>query len=255
MATGFLVDIQTGYPIMLTESTILTALRTGATSAVATKYLANKRSKILGIIGNGVQAMPYLHAISLIRDIEKVYAYDTDEKASKSFKNSAQKLANKVSEVKISDAKIASRESDILVTVTNKGVDGIPIVFDNWIREGTHINAVGGCVANQVELEKSLLERGKVVVDFRDQAINEGESQQLPERMIYSDLSDIVSYRRESRVKEDEVTIFDSVGFAMEDLQMLKIVYELAVSQGVGKRVNIAARPNCSKDLYESYFL
>ena len=86
MATGLLVDVQTGFPIMLTELTILTALRTGATSAIATKYLANKRSKIVGIIGNGAQALPQLHAISLVRNFRKVLAYDIDDKASESFR-------------------------------------------------------------------------------------------------------------------------------------------------------------------------
>lgn len=255
MATGLLLDIQTGYPIMLTESAILTALRTGATSAVATKYLANKKSKIVGIIGNGAEALAQLHAISLVKNIEKVYAYDIDENASKSFRSSAEKLLCGTTEVRISDAKTTSSESDVLVAVTSNGLNAPPVVYECWIRDGTHINAVGGCVANQVELEKSLLDKAKVVVDFRDQAICEGESQQLAQDGIFADLSEIVSKNKNSRIREDEVTVFDSVGFAMEDLQTYKLIYELAIGEGVGKIVNIAARPKHSKNLYESYFL
>jgi ornithine cyclodeaminase/alanine dehydrogenase-like protein (mu-crystallin family) len=255
LATGLLLDVQTGYPIMVTESAILTALRTGITSAIATKYLANKKSGIVGIIGNGAQALAQLHAISLIRNIEKVHAYDIDENASKSFRSSAEKLLNGTGEVIISDAKTTSSESDVLISVTSNGINAPPVVYESWIRNGTHINAVGGCVANQIELEKSLLDRAKVVVDFRDQAIYEGESQQLAKEQIYADLSEIVSQNKDSRIGEDEVTVFDSVGFAMEDLQTLKLVYDLAIDEGVGKIVNISARPRFSKNLYESYFL
>jgi ornithine cyclodeaminase/alanine dehydrogenase-like protein (mu-crystallin family) len=105
---------------MLTQSTILTALRTGTVSAIATKYLARKNSQTIGIIGNGAQALPQLHAISLIRDIKRVYAYDIDEKASKSFKKGAEKLLKGLEISIVVDAEIASRESDILVTVTCK---------------------------------------------------------------------------------------------------------------------------------------
>ncbi|MGC1932566.1 MAG: hypothetical protein WA667_26630 [Candidatus Nitrosopolaris sp.] len=112
-------------------------------------------------------------------------------------------------------------ESDILVTVTCKEKNTSPIVYNEWIHDGTHINAVGGDSPNKVELEKSLLERAKVIVDFIDQAVYECESQQIPSDKIYGDLSEIVTHKKIGRIK-DEVTIFDSVGFAMEDLQVYK---------------------------------
>lgn len=252
---GILLDVRTGEPKLVCEATLLTALRTAISSAIATKYLARERSKILGIIGNGSQAIPHLHAISLIRNINEVYAYDIDEKATKSFKRSAEKLLNGKAEVKMADAETTSTKSDILVTITNNEVKSMPVVYNNWIREGTHINAVGGCLANQIELEKSLLERAKVIVDFKDQALYEGESQQLPKQKIYADLSDIIANNKQARVKEDEVTIFDSVGFAIEDLQAIKLIYRLSISEGVGKSVNIVTKPKYSKNLYQSYFL
>jgi alanine dehydrogenase len=255
MATGVLSDVQTGYPIMITESTILTALRTGATSAIATKYLANKKSKVVGIIGNGAQALPQLHALSLIMEIERVYAHDTDHEASKLFKFSAEKLLNGKADIRVTDAKTTSSESDVVVAVTSNGLNSTPVIYENWIRNGTHINAVGGSVANQVELEKSLLDKAKVIVDFRDQAIYEGESQQIAKEQIYADLSEIVTRNKASCIGDHDITVFDSVGFAMEDLQAFKLVYDLAISQRVGKIVDIAARPTFSKNLYESYFL
>ncbi len=92
IASGLLVDGLTGFPIMITESTILTALRTGIASGIATKYLAKRDSKTIGIIGNGAQALPQIHSICLVRDIKRVYAYDIDFDASKSFKNTAEKI-------------------------------------------------------------------------------------------------------------------------------------------------------------------
>ena len=255
MATGVLSDVQTGYPIMITESTILTALRTAATSAIATKYLASKKSRTLGIIGNGAQALPQLHALSLIMEIEKVYANDIDHEASKSFKISAEKLLNGKAEIRVTDAETTFSQSDVVVSVTSNELNSTPVIYENWIRNGTHINAVGGSVANQIELQKSLLDKAKVIVDFRDQAIYEGETQQLAREQIYADLSEIVTCNKASCFDEHDITVFDSVGFAMEDLQAFKLVYDLAISERVGKIVDIAGHPTFSKNLYESYFL
>jgi ornithine cyclodeaminase/alanine dehydrogenase-like protein (mu-crystallin family) len=255
IASGLLVDGLTGFPMMITESTILTAMRTGIASAIATKYLARRGSKTIGIIGNGAQALPQIHAISLVRDIKKVYAYDTDFEASKSFKRTTERLFKDLEITVASNPKSICCESDILVTATCKEKNTPPMVYNEWIYDGTHINAVGGDSPNKVELEKSLLERAKVIVDFMDQAVYEGESQQISRDKIYGDLAEIVTRIKIGRIKDDEVTIFDSVGFAMEDLQVYKLVYELAIKEGIGRRVNIASRPKYSKSIYDSYFL
>ncbi|PWU78894.1 MAG: hypothetical protein DLM72_20230 [Candidatus Nitrosopolaris wilkensis] len=255
IASGLLVDGRTGFPIMITESTILTAIRTGIASAIATKYLAKKGSSIIGIIGNGAQALPQLHSISLVRNIRGVYAYDTDFDSSKSFMRTAGRIFNNLDITIASNSESVCSDSDILVTVTCKEKNTSPIVYDKWIRDGIHINAVGGDSPNKIELEKSLLERAKVVVDFMDQAVYEGESQQISTDKIFGDLSEIVTNRKVGRINDNEVTIFDSVGFAMEDLQVYKLVFDLAIKERVGKRVNIASRPKFSKNIYESYFL
>ena len=255
MATGILVDVKTGYPVLLLESTILSALRTAATSAIATKYLANKGGKNLGIIGNGAQAMPHLHAISLIADIKQVRVFDIENRAAKSFKTTAEKLLRGRAEVILCDAEATCMQSDILVTLTNPEINGTPVVFSSWVREGAHINAVGACAANQGELEKRLLNKAKIVVDFKDQAIHEGEIQKLSKRKICADLSDVIVHHKQPRRNESEITIFDSVGFAMQDLQTFRLIYELSTNEKVGKLVNISAKPTYSKNLYQSYFL
>jgi len=251
IACGVLVDGETGFPLLLTESTILTALRTGTASAIATKYLARKDSHTVGVIGNGAQSIPQLHAVSLVRDIRKVYAYDTDRDASISFKKTVEKMFG--IEVIIADEEVTSRESDILITVTCKEKNTPPVVLSKWVKNGTHINAVGGDSPNKVELEKSLIERSKLVVDFKDQAVYEGEAQQVSQDRIHSDLAHVVS-NNITRL-DNEVTIFDSVGFAMEDLVTYKMIYDLAIKEKVGKRINIASRPKFIKNLYESYFV
>jgi ornithine cyclodeaminase/alanine dehydrogenase-like protein (mu-crystallin family) len=230
----------------------LTALRTGTASAIATKYLSRKDSNSVGVIGNGAQSIPQLHALSLVRDIKTVYAYDTDKAATESFKKTVEKLLGV--KVRVTDEEIVSRQSDVIVTVTCKERNTPPVVYNKWVANGVHINAVGGDSPNKVELEKSLVERSKLVVDFRDQAVYEGEAQQVSKDKIYADLAEIVTNQKDFR-NDNEVTIFDSVGFAMEDLVTYKMIYKLATEQKIGKRINIASKPKYIKNIYESYFV
>lgn len=255
IASGILVDGETGYPLMITGSTILTALRTGVASAIATKYLSREDdSNTLGIIGNGAQSLPQLHAISLIHNIKKVYVYDLDFNASVSFKKSAENICKDL-EVNISsNSQEVCSKSDILVTATCKDKNTLPIIYDKWIEDGKHINAIGGDSPNKIELEKSLLERSKIVVDFKDQAVYEGEVQQISDGKIYANLPEIVAGQKSGRINNDEITIFDSVGFAMEDLQVYKLIYQLAIKEKIGKRIDITSIPKYSKNIYQSFF-
>lgn len=145
-------------------------------------------------------------------------------------------------------------KSDIFVTATCKDKNNSPIVYDKWIEDGTHINAIGGDASNKIELEKSLLERSKIVVDFKDQAVYEGEVQQIFDGKIYASLSEIVAGQKSGRRNNDEITIFDSVGFAMEDLQVYRLIYELAIKEEIGKRIDITSIPKNSKNIYQSFF-
>lgn len=249
---GALIDGKNGYPVLLTESTILTALRTAAASAVATKYLANN-AEIFGIIGAGVQAIPQTHALSLVSNFSEVQVFDLNPCASAQFKKSASKLGLDTTVAECASS--LCEKADILTTVTCKKRDGIPIVFNSWIKEGMHINAVGGDSPGKFELEKSLLLRSKVVVDFYDQALVEGESQQLKKEETYGHLGEILSRTKAGRINNQEITIFDSTGFAMEDLVTYKFIHELALEFRIGKKIDIIGNPKNSFDLYESYFL
>lgn len=251
---GALIDGRNGYPVLLTESTIVTALRTAAASAVATKYLAGKAAdapQTFGIIGAGAQAIPQMHALSRVAKFSKVFVSDLSLASCEQFKKSASRLGF---DVEITDAKNLCEKCDLITTVTCKKRDNTPVIFDNWIGSGTHINAVGGDSPGKFELEKSLLLRSKVVVDFYPQALVEGETQQISKEQTYCDLGEIVSGRRKGRECKDEITIFDSTGFAMEDLVTYNLLYELAGKFKFGKTIDIIARPGNPKDLYESYF-
>lgn len=256
IANGILVDGETGYPLMMTGSTVLTALRTGVASAIATKYLSNNNDKSIGIIGNGAQSLPQLHAISLVRNIESVHIYDIHKQASESFKESAENLSRNIgTDINIhTNPKDVCLHSDIIVTATCKDKYTIPIVKNEWITEGTHINAIGGDSPNKVELDKQLIDRSKLIVDFIDQAIYEGEAQQTNQEKIYSDLAGIVAGFFKGRENEKQITIFDSVGFAMEDLQVYKLVYQMAIKENIGNMVDITSTPKYSKNIYKSYF-
>jgi len=254
IANGILIDGKTGYPLMIAGSTLLTALRTGVASAIATKHLAKKEFSRLGIIGNGVQSIPHLHAISLVREPENVFIYDTDYSASLSFKKSASNLFKNMNIEILSNSKEVCDNSDVLVTATCKHKNTTPIVYNEWIKDGCHINAVGGDSPDKIELEKPLMERSKVIVDFCDQAVYEGESQQLHKSKIYADLSEIITGQKKGREHKDEITIFDSVGFAMEDLQVYKLIYELAINENIGNQLNISSIPQNSKNIYQSFF-
>ena len=249
---GALIDGKNGYPVLLLESTLLTALRTAAASAVAAKYLANK-AEIFGIIGAGVQAIPQTHALSLVFRFSRVLVYDLNPKASEQFVKTASKLGLDANIAE--NAESLCKKANLITTVTCKKRDGIPIVFNSWIKEGMHINAVGGDSPGKFELEKSLLLRSKVVVDFYDQALVEGESQQLKKEETYGHLGEIISGSKKGRSNVQEITVFDSTGFAMEDLVTYKLIYELAQELNIGKRIDIIGRPTNSFDLYESYFL
>ncbi|MDR4492367.1 MAG: hypothetical protein MRJ97_15835 [Candidatus Nitrosocosmicus sp.] len=181
--------------------------------------------------------------------------YDTDEQASKSFKKSAENLFGRYLDIQIITNPLdVCLHSDIIVTATCKDKYTTPVVKNEWVSEGTHINAIGGDSPNKVELEKSLIERSKVIVDFIDQAVYEGESQQIQKNQIHSDLSNIVAGLSNGRDNERQITIFDSVGFAMEDLQVYKLVYEMAIKENIGNMVNITSIPKYSKNIYKSYF-
>lgn len=235
LAHLILLDRRSGYPIAFIEDTLITALRTGAASAVATKYLANLKSENVGIIGAGVQAYTQLHAMALILlNLKRAYVYDKDFNKSKKFVSEYKKLGICGSDLEFSicsSPQEVCQKSEVIITSTTKSNEEEPVVKSSWVRPGTHINAIGTDIPkpnSYTEIEIKLLKNAKVVVDYAKQALKEGESQNLTGKEIYAELGEIVSGKKSGRTNAEEITIFDSTGVAFQDFVSLKPFLEHA---------------------------
>jgi len=246
-ALGVLVEVETGYPAMVADATLLTALRTGAASAVATKYLARGDSRTLGIIGTGAQSEFLCLAISRVVPIERIVYYDIDPAAMAKFERNMRCFGFEL--VPAGSGREVAEGADVLVTATAARGRQV-VVEDSWLRPGTHINAVGGDAPGKTELDPRILRRAKVVVELAEQALVEGEVQNVGREAIYAELWEVVSGLKPGRVSGDEITVFDSVGIAVEDLVALTYLYELAVERGCGRGLRILPSPPNPKDLF-----
>lgn len=237
MAVYVLNDASNGFPLAIMDATYITSLRTGAGGGVAMKFLARKNSKVFGFIGCGKQAIFQLLAAKEIFDLELVKAFDISERASREFKEFCEK--NGVECILTSPKEVC--DCDVLITTTPSRK---PVVKNEWIREGTHINAIGADAPGKQELEVEILKRAKIVVDDLEQALHGGEvnvahSMGLIRREdIYATLGEVVSGIKKGREGE-EVTIFDSTGLAIQDIAVARIVYEKAVEKGLGMRIEL----------------
>ncbi len=212
-ALGVLVDAKSGYPLMITESTLLTALRTAATTALATKYLARRKSKNLGIIGAGAQSEFQCLGAMAVLDIERIYYFDLDSAAMEKFALNMQGFGVDLIECKSACEVVGN--SDVLITATaSKGAN--KVVLADWVKEGTHINAIGGDCPGKTELDPKILERAKIVVEYLTQTKIEGEIQNLQNRQdVYAELWELASGVKKGRENSEEITLFDSVGLRL----------------------------------------
>jgi alanine dehydrogenase len=237
MAVFILNDPKNGFPLAIMDATFLTSLRTGAAGGVAAKHLARENSKVFGFIGCGKQAIFQLLAIKEIFDIELVKAYDISEKAELAFKEFCKKEGV---DCRITNAKDAC-DCDVLITTTSSTS---PVVKKDWIKEGTHINAIGADAPGKQELEIEILKKSKIVVDDLEQALHGGEVNVahslgiIRRENIYATLGEIVAGIKKGR-EGNEITIFDSTGLAIQDLAVAKIVYEKAVKKDLGMKIEL----------------
>ncbi len=250
VATGQLCRIDTGYPVMFSEMTILTALRTAGTSALATDLMARKNAKVMAIIGTGAQSEFQVKGIQLVRDITEVRYYDIDEKAMDKFEKNLQESGLKLTRCK--DAEEAVKGADI-VTVVTACKANVDVIKNDWIKEGVHINALGGDTVDKTEIEKSILSRAQVVVEYFDQSFVEGEIQKFSEdearQLVKAELYELVNGAKMGRENDTQITLFDSVGIALEDYSVLRLTYELAEKYGIGEELDMIPNVKDPKDL------
>ncbi|MGD1805294.1 ornithine cyclodeaminase family protein [Dapis sp. BLCC M126] len=232
-------DTTSGHLIGLMDATFITALRTGAASAVASQLMAIPNSKIIGLIGCGAQAVSQLHALSRIFDFEQVLIYDIDSAASNSFETRVSCLNLKNVEVKETPLEKLVTLADILCTATSVKIGEGPVFQDNSLKPWIHINAVGSDFPGKTELPQSLLQKSFVCPDFRTQALKEGECQQLNPEDIKLELYQLIQKQEQYRDIQDRQTVFDSTGWALEDRVAMNIFLDYAQELDVGTLVQL----------------
>ncbi len=228
MAIIILCDPNTGRPLAIMDGTHITSMRTGAAGGVAVKYLARKDSSVIGMIGAGIQAKTQLLAISeVVAKIEEVKVFDVQKDASLEY---AEEMGTELNiNIHQVESIVEATEADIVVTTTPSRR---PVVRKEYIRPGTHINAIGADAKGKQELEGELLQKAKIIVDDIKQTSNSGEiNVSLSEGVIkvedvYGTLGEIVGNMKRGRENDEEITIFDSTGLAIQDIICAKLVYE-----------------------------
>ena len=222
-------DPETGYPLAIMDATDITAYRTGATAAIAARYLARQDATTLGIIGAGRQAYTQILAHAELFDLKSIRVFDRS-------KVNGERLINSLPGYPLKGCDIEeAAASDIVCTLTPSR---LPVLKKEWVRPGTHINAIGADAAGKEELEPALLKEARVVVDDLKQASAAGEINVPISRgffaidEVYATLGEIVAGKKVGRTGKDEITIFDSTGVAIEDVATAKLVYEKAVQAG-----------------------
>ncbi len=248
MAFGVLADVATGYPLMLSELTLTTALRTAATSAMAARALARKDSRRMALVGNGAQSEFQALAFHTLLGINELSVYDTDPAATdKLLHHLSAWPALRVRRARsVADAVAGA---DIVTTVTADKTRAA-VLRPEMIEPGMHINGVGGDCPGKTELHPDVLRRASVFVEFEPQTRVEGDIQQLDASFPVTELWRVLAGRAPGRQRAGEVTVFDSVGFALEDYSALRHVYRLALEQGVGQDIQLVPEAVDPKDLF-----
>lgn len=249
MAFGALADVATGLPTVLSELTITTAIRTAATSVMAAKVLARKDARTMALIGNGAQSEFQAIAFHHLLGIEEVRLFDVDAAATAKLAANLAAAVPQLRVVRSASTREAVRGADIVTTVTADKTNAI-IIDADMIEPGMHINGVGGDCPGKTELAAGVLERASVFVEFEPQSRIEGELQQMPAEFTVTELWRVVAGLAEGRRSADEVTVFDSVGFALEDYSALRLLRDCARELGLGHDVALVPRMDNPKDLF-----
>ena len=244
-------DTTTGHLVGLADATFITALRTGAVSAVASSMLAPKTSKTIGLIGCGAQAVSQLHGLLRVFAIGRVVITDTDQGAERSFPARVEGIGGP--ELEISNVPIEEvvAEADILCTSTSVPVGSGPLFEGLDHKPWLHVNAVGSDFAGKFELPESMLRRAVVCTDFPDQALREGESQRLTRDELGPSLTELVSAPESWEGLRDRLTVFDSTGWALADHVAFRRIRAHAERMGLGTMFELETSAGDPLDPYQ----
>ena len=237
-----LMDTATGHLIAVADGTFLTALRTGAASALATRVMARTDGITLGVIGCGAQAVTQVHAISRVASPDLVLYWDSDSVARQSFPERLGVFLPEGIRLRESPLELIVPNVDVLCTATSIAVGEGPLFSEIQARPHLHINAVGSDFPGKFELPKPLLDSAIVVPDFTSQALAEGECQLLEESELGPELHTVLKGNGPDELQE-RLSVFDSTGWALEDLVAMELLVEWAESHEIGAEVQLESIP------------
>ncbi|WP_411722355.1 ornithine cyclodeaminase [Mycetocola sp.] len=246
-AFGVLADVATGYPTFWTEMTLLTALRTAATSAMVASHLARPGSTTMAMIGTGSQSEFQALAFRTILGVKNLRIWDTDDAAMQKFVRNMAPLGFDITVA--SSAHDAVSGADIITTCTADKANATILTAD-MVVPGVHINAIGGDCPGKTELEAAILESGTVFVEHTAQTRIEGEIQQLAPDSPIIEFWEVLVGSAAGRISDEQVTIFDSVGFAIEDFSALRYLRDAVAVSDYSVDVDLIADPSDPKDLF-----
>ena len=252
MAFGVLADVATGMPLLISELTLTTAIRTAATSAVAARALAQPGSRVMALIGNGAQSEFQALAFHHLLGIEEIRLYDMDAGASSKLMRNLQSNPDTAGLRLRACGSTAEAvcDADIVTTVTADKTNAA-IITANMLKPGTHLNAVGGDCPGKTEIHPDVLSAAKVFVEYEPQTRVEGELQQMAPDFAVTELWQVLSGEKAGRDSAAQITLFDSVGFALEDFSALRYLYDKAQSLGLGGTLPLIPQLDDPKNLYQ----
>jgi alanine dehydrogenase len=238
-------ETQRGQPLAILDATSVTRIRTGAVSGVATRALAREDAGDLAILGSGTQAISHLAAMACVRRLRRVRVWSREDANARRFaEREAARLALKI-EVAAS-AEAAVRDADLICTTTSTRE---PILQGDWVAAGAHINAVGACLSTTRELDTRAVQRARLFVDRRESALNEAGEFLIPraegaitDAHILGELGDVLLDRCAGRTGPSDVTLFKSLGIAVEDLAAAHWACQRARAEGVGIEIELGGR-------------
>jgi ornithine cyclodeaminase len=247
MAFGVLSEVETGQPLLLGDLTLLTALRTAAMSAAAAKVLAREDSQTMAVIGCGSQSEFQILAFKAMLGIKTFYLYDIDSEAIDKLRNNLSEEG--ISLIPTSSIRDAVSRADIITTITADKTNAT-ILTPDIVTPGMHINAVGGDCPGKTELHRDILAAARVIVEYEPQTRVEGDIQQMPPDFPVVEFWEIATGLKVGRQNERQITVFDSVGFALEDFSTLRFLRDKAEKYDVGIHIDLVPSLRNPKDLY-----
>ncbi len=241
ISTIVYTDPETGFPLLICDGTYHTNMRTGASGAVSAKWLARKNSKSIGLVGAGGVAVGAIRSMACVGNYQDVKVWSRQKKNADAFVDKMRKEFEY--DMMAVDSVKDAVDADIVITST---LAMSPVVKDEWIREGTHIAALGADMEGKQELEAKLLKRSRIFMDDRGQCVRDGEINvplrkgELKIEDVVGTIGEVITGKKKGRITDRDITIFDSTGIALQDAAVITLEYKRALEKGVGimKRMN-----------------